>query len=73
MADVDFLSFRRWFISLQWVFHVILSDQFWGEDLVCRFPRVVHSWVALPFDQVLELPFFIKMAVICDFFDPEFF
>ena len=33
----------------------MLLNQFWGEHLVEGFPGVVCFWVALPFDQVLEL------------------
>ena len=37
------------------VFHMMLFDQLWGEHLIEEFPGVVRFWVALPFDQVLEL------------------
>ena len=33
---------------------MVPRDQFWGEDLFRRFPRVVRIGVPFPFDQILE-------------------
>ena len=51
--------------------YVILSDQFWGEDLVGWFPCVIRCGITLPLNQVLKSPLFTKVTVIYDFLDFE--
>ena len=52
---------------------MVSRDQFWGEDLICWFPRVVRIRVSFPFDQVLKSPSSPVITVVRYRFDFEFF
>ena len=48
---------------------MMLSYQFWGEDLVMGFPGVVRIWIALPLDQVLEFTSSAMMTMVSNGLD----
>ena len=57
-------SIARPFIGFQRASLVVPRDQFWGENLFRRFPRIVRVRIPLPLDQVLKSPISSVIAVI---------